>query len=262
MANPYLAREDAPFRDEIWTILDNAMVTAAKQQLAGRRLLPLEGPYGLGLKSIPLQDREADGLITSSTLPVALIREPFKMGMRDLASYEAGGPLLDTRPVETAARACARREDQVIFYGGAGVPGLMTVEGTQELQLLDWDEVGTAAGAVMQAVTLLDKAGFHGPYSLALAPERYNLLFRRYPQGQQSELGHIQTMVTDGICKAPILQTGGILLASGKDYTSLVLGQDMALGFIGPAGDKIEFAIFESLAVRIRYPQAMCKLRQ
>jgi uncharacterized linocin/CFP29 family protein len=59
MANKYLARDDAPFGSEIWEILDKTMVEAAKSQLTGRRLLHIEGPYGVGLKAIPLQDTEA-----------------------------------------------------------------------------------------------------------------------------------------------------------------------------------------------------------
>ena len=45
MTNKYLAREDAPFGSEIWGKLDTAMVQAVKQQLSGRRLLEIEGPF-------------------------------------------------------------------------------------------------------------------------------------------------------------------------------------------------------------------------
>jgi uncharacterized linocin/CFP29 family protein len=128
--------------------------------------------------------------------------------------------------------------------------------------LLSWDEVGAAAKGIIEAITRLDEAGFHGPYSLALAPERYNLLFRLYPQGKQSELEHIKTMVTDGIFKTPSLKAGGLLLASKVQCASIVLGQDMSIGFIGPAGAKQEFTISESLALRIRQPQAICVLKE
>ena len=60
MANKYLARDDAPFDEEVWDVLDNAMIAVAKDQLAGRRLLHVEGPLGLGIKSIPMQDQETD----------------------------------------------------------------------------------------------------------------------------------------------------------------------------------------------------------
>jgi len=261
MTNKYLAREDAPFGSETWGVLDEAMTEAAKSQLVGRRLLHIEGPFGLGLKVVPLQDVEVEsGLITSQVIPVSLIQTTFTLGKRDLASHERDGVALDTTAVMKAAIECARLEDGLIFNGTPGVPGLLTVDGSNSLSLSAWDEVGVAADDIIKAMTTLDGAGFHGPYCLALAPDRYNLLFRRYPRGNFSEMEHVKTMVTDGVFKAPNLESGGVLLASGRQYASIVLGQDMSIGFIGPVGDKLEFSISESLALLIRQPQAICVL--
>jgi len=262
MTNKYLARKDAPFGAEVWKVLDEAMVEAAKGQLVGRRLLDIEGPFGLGLKTVPLQDKEdQDGLITARTLPLSLIREPFTLGARDMASYEHAGIALDTRPVTTAAIAAARQEDRLIFEGASGVPGLLTVEGTHQQSLSAWEEVGEAANDLIQAITALDDAGFHGPYALALAPARYNLLLRLYTRGNKSEMEHVRTMATQGVFKAPVLKGGGVLLSTGRQYASIALGQDMSIAFIGPAGNEIEFMILESLALYVRRPQAICILK-
>ena len=262
MGNKYLAREDAPFGSDTWKMLDATMVEVAKSQLVGRRLLHIEGPFGVGLKVVPLRDvRSESGLTASEVLPVLMIQKTFTLGTRDLASYERDGMGLDTSPVAEAATECARLEDDLILNGAPGMPGLLTTEGSHELNLSAWDEVGAAADEIIQAITTLDRAGFHGPYSLALAPARYNLLFRRYPRGNVSEMEHVRTMVTEGVFKAPILDSGGVLLASGRQYASIVLGQDMAIGFIGPAGEEIEFSVSESLALRVRQPQAICVLK-
>jgi uncharacterized linocin/CFP29 family protein len=262
MGNKYLAREDAPFGSHTWNMLDAAMVEVAKSQLVGRRLLHIEGPFGVGLKVVPLRDVKSEsGLTVSEVLPVLMIQKTFTLGTRDLASYERDGMGLDTSPVAEAATACARLEDDLILNGAQGMPGLLTAEGSNALNLSAWDEVGAAADDIIQAITTLDSAGFHGPYSLALTPARYNLLFRRYPRGNVSEMEHVRTMVTEGVFKAPILDSGGVLLASGRQYASIVLGQDMAIGFIGPAGEEIEFSISESLALRVRQPQAICALK-
>jgi uncharacterized linocin/CFP29 family protein len=263
MANQYLARESAPFGSEIWEVLDATMTEAAKSRLVGRRLLHIEGPFGLGLKVVPLQDKEVEsGLITSQVIPVPLIQKSFTLGVRDLANYEREKVALDTGPVAEAAIACARLEDHLIFNGTSGVPGLLTVEGTNKLKLSAWDEAGTAADDIIRAITALDEVDFHGPYTLALAPARYNLLFRCCPRGNLTELEHLKAMVTDGVFKAPILKSGGVLLASGRQYASVVLGQDMTIGFIGPAeaGEKLAFSISESLTPRIRQPEAICVL--
>ncbi|HIC93077.1 MAG TPA: bacteriocin [Anaerolineae bacterium] len=225
MASKYLAREEAPIGPETWKALDAAMMEAAKGVLTGRRLLHIEGPYGLGLKAVPLQDAEMEaGLIASPVIPLSLIQTTFALGKRDLAAHERDGVSLDTTVVAQAAIECARLEDTLVFKGASGVPGLLTVEGSNALQLSSWDEVGKAAEDIIKAVTVLDGAGFHGPYCLALAPGRYNLLFRRYPRGPMTELEHLKMMVADGVFKAPILESGGVLLASGRQFASFKSG--------------------------------------
>jgi len=263
MANKYLARDDAPFGSEVWKALDDAMVEAAKGLLVGRRVLEMEGPYGLGLKSVPLKDEATEsGLIAGTTLPLILIQEGFDLAARDLANFEMQGITLDRSAVAEAALSVAEREDNLIFNGSEelGVPGLMTVEGANRVELSDWTDVGAAANDLIQAVTTLDEAGFHGPYTLALAPARYNLLFRRYERGNFSEIEHVKTLATDGVYKAPALEAGGVLLSTGRQYASIVMGQDMTVGFIGPEGDRVAFTVSESLVPRLRRPSSICVL--
>jgi uncharacterized linocin/CFP29 family protein len=261
MENRYLGREEAPIGPETWKALDITMTEAAKSVLAGRRLLHIEGPYGLGLKAVPLQDnRSENGVITSSFVPVSLIHKTFSLSKRDLAAAEKDGLPINTAPVASAALEAATLEEALIFEGIRQAPGLMTYKGVSEHKLSPWDAMGKAVEDIISAVTNLDKAGFHGPYTLALAPSRYNLLFRRYPQGG-TELEYLQALVTDGIYKAPILGSGGVLLASGRQYAAIILGQDMAVGFIGPAGENLEFSVSESLALLVREPKAVCVLK-
>jgi uncharacterized linocin/CFP29 family protein len=100
VANQYLAREDAPFESTVWEMLDTTMKEVAKSQLVGRRVLDTEGPYGLGLRAVPLSDKETEsGMIASQALPVLFIQKPFTLGTRDIASYERDGLALGTGPV-------------------------------------------------------------------------------------------------------------------------------------------------------------------
>jgi len=262
MSERYLGREDAPIEARTWELLDAAMVDAAKSVLAGRRLLHIEGPYGLGLKAVPLEDCQVNEcMAVSQFVPVHLISTTFTVGIRDLLAFEQNGLPFSAAGAAEAAIECARNEDTLIFEGTAGSKGLLTMEDCGMLKLSSWNTVGKAADDVIQAMILLDEAGYHGPYSLALAPSRYNLLFRRYLQGQSTELEHIRAIVTDGVYKAPSLRSGGVLLASGKRYASIVLGQDMTVGFIGPIGDSLEFSITESLALVVREPSSICVLK-
>jgi uncharacterized linocin/CFP29 family protein len=247
---------------ETWKLLDSTMIESAKSQLAGRRIITIDGPFGFGLKVIPVNDSDLEEGISSSTfVPVNLIKSGFSLTKRDLASFEKDKIILDTNPVASAAIDCAVKEDQIIFHGMQGSPGLLTAEGSSSQTLTKWDKIGTAADQIIESVTKLDDAGFHGPYSMALAPSLYNLLLRRYPQGDGTELDHIRTIVSDGIVKAPVLKKGGVILASGRQYVTLVMGQDMTISYIGPVGDSLDFQVIESLALLIRTPGAICVLK-
>lgn len=263
MSLQYLGREDAPISPETWNLLDSAMVDAAKGILAGRRLLEIEGPYGLGLKAVPLEDcRVSECLAVSQFVPVHMISTRFSLGLRDIIAYEQNGMPFSAAPAAQAAIECARQEDTLVFEGAAGNTGLVTHGNTGEITLSSWNTIGKAADDIIQGMIALDEAGYHGPYALALAPSRYNLLFRRYLQGQSTELEHIRCIATDGVFKAPVLKGGGVLLATGRRYASIVLGQDMSVGYIGPAGDSLEFSITESLALLMREPASVCVLRE
>jgi uncharacterized linocin/CFP29 family protein len=262
MANKYLAREDAPFGESLWKLLDERMISTAKICLVGRKLLDLEGPYGLGLKSLPLGDERTEaGPIIGRSQPVPLLQERFTLWARDLAAYERDGVLLDTQSLEEAVLALAQAEDRLIFNGVAGQPGLTTASGVGEITLQSWEETGMAATDIIHAVTSLDQAGFHGPYAVALSPDRYNLLYRMYPRGQRSELQHIQTIAAGGVVKAPTIDSGGVVIAPERRSATLVVGQDMTVGFIGPDAEQVEFFVSESLALRLRHPASVCVLK-
>lgn len=266
MASKYLMRDDASFGDDIWARLDEVVLSVAKSQLSGRKLLDVEGPYGLSLKSVPLQDELAVDaevkLISSQMLPVPLLETFFSLSPRDLAAFEQSGFSFDTGTIAEAGMNIAAAEDGLIFQGNKAleIDGLMTGESVQMVDLGNWDEIGTAANDIIKAVNSLDAAGFHGPYLLALSPKLHNLLYRLYPQGYQIEIQHIMSIVGSEVIKAPGLKTGGVLLAEGKQFASIVIGQDMSTGFVGPEDSGLKFKITESLVPKIRVPASICVL--
>jgi uncharacterized linocin/CFP29 family protein len=263
MTNKYLSRGDAPIEEKTWGKLDDIMLQAARSVLAGRRILNIDGPYGLGLKTVALSDPEITSApVVSPVLPLALIYRGFTMSKRDLAAYEKDGIFLDTKAVAAAAIECAKLEDGLVFNGAKDVPGLLTSKGSSQIKLSSWDEVGTAATDIIKAVTELDNAGYHGPYALALAPYRYNLLLRQYPNGNLNELEHIKTIATEGVVKAPVLENGGVLIASGRQYAVVVIGQDLTVGFTGPVSERLEFSVSSTLVPYIKAPKSICVLKE
>jgi uncharacterized linocin/CFP29 family protein len=217
MSEKFLHRGDAPLGDAVWSAIDHAVIETAKSQLCGRRLMKTQGPYGLGLRAlstpdVPVgEDTDGAGMAAGCSIPVVTIQKGFHLGVREIASFEQEGLPLDLGGATEAAVTCARQEDRLLFRGNPklALPGLLTTPGVSTVKVKPWNEVGAAVETVLEAVTLLDERGFHGPYGLALAPRLYNLLFRRYPQGNTTELDHMKQIITDGIVKAPVMDSGG-----------------------------------------------------
>ncbi len=271
MSEKYLHRDDAPFGDKVWESIDKTVIGAAKSQLCGRRLLKIQGPYGLGLKALPTSDMPLEEKTSGNAkmsapclIPLAMIQSQFCVSVRDIASFEQMGLPLNLGQAAKAAMDCALQEDNLIFNGSksAGVKGLMNIDGSSSSKLNSWDTIGAAADDIIKAITELDKTGFHGPYTLGLSSGLYNLLFRRYPQGNQTEMEHIRQIITDGIVKIPAIPSGGIVLNSGGEYANIVIGQDLMTGFVGPSGSEYEFLVSESAALNILEAGALCILKK
>ncbi|MBE0448037.1 MAG: bacteriocin family protein [Actinobacteria bacterium] len=273
MGSESLSREEAPFSGEVWRKIDDTVVGAASSQLAGRRILEIEGPYGLGIKAVPGIDRPVGEsvsvgeikaeLVSSPMIPLASIQSGFAIPVRDIASFEQTGIEFDLTGAASAAMAAARQEDTLIFLGSRalGVEGMTSLKAAGSYKLGSWDEVGRSIDDIIAAVGVLDKAGFPGPYAMALAPSRYNLLFRRFMQGNLSEFDLLKEVVSGGIVKVSILKDGGVVVASGKQFASIALGQDLVARFVGPEDGSYEFLLIESVAQRVKIPEAICILR-
>jgi uncharacterized linocin/CFP29 family protein len=271
VSEKFLHRQDAPFKKSVWEKIDQVVVEAASSQMSGRRLLNVRGPYGLGLKAISGGDTEVSEKTTGSSVMTAgrpvqllMIRSAFSLPIRDVAAFEDSGLPMDLAAVANAAVDCARQEDRLIFNGSDSTwtRGLLNSEGSLSHNLKDWNEVHQAADDIIEAVTRLDQAGFHGPYAMGLSPDLYNMLFRRYQEGNMTSLEHIRQIVTDGIYKVPAIDHGGILLCAREAFAHIVLGQDLMAGFVGPSGHAFDFVLFESLALRLVRPESICVLRK
>ncbi len=268
----YLPREDAPISDRIWDMIDAAVMGAAKSQLAGRRLLEITGPYGFGYRSFDRGEKatgvevswsDATAALSAAEIqPIPMLSAGFTIPVRDVATAEEQGVRLEVRSAVNAALAIARLEDKLIFEGNQalGLPGLMNVRGASKVKLGNWGDVGKAVDDLIAAVNSLDSAGFPGPYAAALAPALYNALFLRYPQSDLLQLEQARQIITGGIVKAVSLKSGGVVLALGRYFSTIIMGQDMTAAFAGPSDAQYEFIVVESLAPRIIIPETICVL--
>jgi len=256
----------APESPELLNKIEEAAVSAARDILSGRRIIDVEGPYGLGLTAVEVGNDdlcrqpgpEEASAVLSHALSLPMIYRRFSLSRRRIAAFREMGQPLNLKVVEDAAQAVAMREEEFIYHGQPDfhLHGLLTAAGRNTLQGGDWGSVDQVLDNVIAAVNTLDSKGYRGPYGLALAPALYNNLFRRYPGSDLLQIEHLKRLCTRGIVKAQI--EGGVLVA--KDVGSIVLGQDLQIAYLTPDAAHENFAVSESLVLKIEAPDAICTI--
>jgi uncharacterized linocin/CFP29 family protein len=251
---------------ELLTKMEEAAISAARNVLTGRRLIDVEGPYGLGLTTVEVGNddlcrepgsNEASAVV-SRALSVPMIYRRFSLSKRRIAAFQKTDQPLHFKVAQDAAQAVAAREEEFIYRGRVdfNLEGLLTAEGRNTLRGGNWQNVDEVLDNVISAVNILDGKGYRGPYGLALSPALYNNLFRRYAGTELLQIEHMKRVCTRGIVKADI--KGGVLIA--KDVGFLVLGQDMQISYLGPDAAHEKFTVSESLVLKIEAPDAICTI--
>lgn len=251
---------------ELMQQIEKAAVSAARDVLSGRRIVDVEGPYGVGLTTVEVGNddkcREPGPLeasaVVSRALSVPMIYRRFALSKRRIAAFREMGQPLNLKVAEDAAQAVAAREEEFIYFGQPdfSLSGLLTAPGRQTVKGGNWDNVDEVLTDVINAVNVLDSKGYRGPYGLALAPELYNNLFRRYPGSDLLQIEHLKRLCTRGIVKAAI--EGCVLVA--RDVGSIVLGQDLQISYLATDAAHEHFAVTESLLLKIEAPDAICTI--
>jgi uncharacterized linocin/CFP29 family protein len=246
--------------------MEEAAVSAARDILTGRRIIDVDGPYGLGLTSLEVGNDDLcrqpgpgeASAVLSHALSLPMIYHRLSLSRRRIEAFREMGQPLNLKVVEDAAQAVATREEEFIYQGQPDfhLHGLLNADGRNTLQGGDWSSVDQVLDNVIAAVNTLDSKGYRGPYGLALAPALYNNLFRRYPGSDLLQIEHLKRLCTRGIVKANI--DGGVLVA--KDVGSIVLGQDLQIAYLSPDAAHENFAVTESLVLKIEAPDAICTI--
>jgi uncharacterized linocin/CFP29 family protein len=262
----YLNRRMAPFGESIWRRIDEAAVNAARDLLTGRRFLEVDGPYGVGLTSVEVghddfcrqPTPEEAGAVMGRAISVPMLRKELRLSIRRVAASSDMAQPLNLTPVEDAAEAVARREEEFVYYGQADfrLQGLLTAEGRAHQDGGDWGNIDQALDDVLSAVNALDARNFRGPYALALAPMLYNGLFRRYAGTDMLQLEHLRRLCQRGVYKAAI--EGGVLV--DPRVGKLIIGQDLMAGYIGQDGVHYQLYVTESVVLRLDEPRAICTI--
>ena len=224
------------------------------------------GPYGVGLTSIELgtdsfcrQPRPDEaGAVVSHAIAVPMLRKSFGLSVRRIQGHLEMGLPIDLTPVQDAAEAVARREEEFIYYGQPDfhLEGLLTARGRHEVEVSDWSKVEQALSDVLLAVNKLDPAAFMAVRAVAVAAS----LQRSVPPLRRHrllQLEHLKRLCELGVRKAAI--DGAVLVDAHAGR--IIVGQDLMTGYSHNDGIHHQLFVSESLVLMLDDPEAICTLK-
>lgn len=269
----YLDRDSAPLSSEEWERLDQIVVSTAKQQLVGRKFIPVFGPFGAGLQTIhndvfprgtgsclTMSGECADealgtGNRTYKRLPI--IHKDFQFHWRDLETNRQFGVPFDASLAAAAAYFVANAEDELIFHGNDDLEleGLLNAPGRQTVSIGNYDEPGNIFKDVVESSRLLSDSGFYGPYALVLSPKLHALATRVFANTGVLELEQIRKIADGGVYRSAILPEGkAVMVSMGTQNMDIAISQDLITAYLDTDNMNHLFRVFEILTLRIKRP--------
>jgi uncharacterized linocin/CFP29 family protein len=263
-----LHRELAPISDAAWASIEAEARRTFEQNVAGRRVVDVQGPDGPTLASVGtghLAEIEPPGGDTAGILAwqrtaqqLVQLRVPFTVSRLDVDNVERGAQDSDWQPVKDAARQIAFAEDQAIFegYPAGGIDGIRQGAGNPTVILPA--DVTDYPMAIAQALSQLRVAGVDGPYSAVLSADAYTAVSETTHHGYPL-IEHIRRLLSGEIIWAPAISGAIVLTTRGGDF-SLQLGQDVAIGYLSHTGTSVELYLQETLTFQMYTAEAAVAL--
>lgn len=264
----YLARGDAPFSAQVWDALDKAVIETARRQLVCRRFLPLYGPLGAGASFVPVDASDKKEAVEGGfarvsarrAVELAMLCKDFTLLWRDLAEAEKSGLPFDLSAASSAARACARAEDELILFGKKelGAEGIFGAKGAHKIKMSDWTTGEGAFADVAAAIGYFHGAGMLGRMALVLTPDLYIALERLAPAAGVLELERVKSLLEGRVYRAGDFGLKkAALVCAESEYMDLAVGLDLSVAYLGQSELNYPFRVMESVALRLKEPKAI-----
>ncbi|PWI12832.1 bacteriocin [Streptomyces sp. Act143] len=260
-----LHRELAPLSDAAWADLEEEARRTFRRHVAGRRIVDVPEPGGLGLAGVGTGHLDevtapADGIQARRRRfqPLVELRVPFTLDRAQVDAVARGAKDADWQPLKDAARQLAFAEDRAVFEGFAagGISGLRADSSHQPLALPA--DVRAYPDVISRAVTALRLAGVDGPYTLALSADAHTAVSETSDHGYPV-LRHLAALLDGDIVWAPAIDGAFLLSARGGDF-ELRLGQDVSIGYLSHDAMTVTLYFEETLTFFVHTAEAVVSL--
>jgi uncharacterized linocin/CFP29 family protein len=260
-----LHRELAPISDAAWASIEEETKRTLTRHLAGRRVVDVDGPAGVGLSAVGTGHLETiqpigEGVVVRQreVKPLIELRVPFELDRQQIDDVERGAEDSDWQPAKDAARAIAFAEDRAIFegYAAAGIVGVK--RGTSNPVVALPADVRKYPFAFSQALSQLRLVGVNGPYAILLGSDAYTALSETADNGYPV-LDHVKELVGGEIVWAPAIDGAFVLTTRGGDF-DLHIGQDISIGYLSHDDKTVRLYLQETLTFLLLTSEAAVAL--
>src|SRR5262249_37789795 len=247
-----LHRELAPISEAAWQDIEEETTRTLKRYLAGRRVVDVHGPSGIGFSAVGTGHLKAiappdDGVLVRQRDVKSLVelRVPFELDRQQIDNVERGANDSDWQPAKDAAKKIAYAEDRAIFegYAAAGIRGIRQDTSNPTMTLPA--DVRQYPDAIAHALNQLRLVGVNRPYSVVLGADAYAALAEASDNGYPV-LEHVKKLVKDAIIWAPAIAGAFVLTTRGGDF-SLHIGQDVSIGYLSHTENVVRLYLQETL---------------
>lgn len=281
MFKTYQKLAELPLSAEQADQMLKAAVHEVRRTVVSRRLMSLFGPLGAGVENVPLATIKDDNPAhvdlegqpdpepirshdAEANIRVPLIYKDFLLHWRDVQwSQDMNAPLDVTNAVR-AAHQVGDAEDGLIFNGDEElhIPGLLNYPGALSLPRSDWKVEGAPARDVYAAIGQLLQANHHFPYALVTSVDMYESLLKQVKESPALELEQLSKLCDDGILWCPQIPDGtAAVISTGLQNFDIAVAEDLQIAYLGPVDMNYRFRVYESLALRVKRPTAICVLK-
>lgn len=253
-------------------------VKEVRRTVIGRRFIPLFGPLGPGVESVPLDTFKPDdmGEIDLEGRPdptpigaheketyvrIPLIYKDFVLHWRDVKWSKEHGAPLDVSNAIRAAHQVAHREDDFIFNGSKalGISGLLNWQGVKRVKGGKWTQAGVPLKDTYQAMEVLIGGNHHFPYALICSLKLYKTLLKAVTDSPVLEIEQVNKLCTDGVFYSPAIADNlAAVVSTGPQNFDIAVAEDLHIAYLGPADMNYRFRVYESLILRVRRPSSIC----
>jgi uncharacterized linocin/CFP29 family protein len=264
-----LKRSIAPISDEAWREIDDQARKTLHTLLSARKVVDVEGPRGWDYAGVPVgrldmpaqSERKQRGGIEYGihrVQPLVETRSYFDLEIWELDNVVRGAGDIDFSSLDEAAREAARFEEEAVYHGfsPSGIGGLREISPHRPIAIEK--ERDDLLESVSRGIARLLAFSVEGPYALVVSPGLWQQL-AGYVQGYPLRK-HLEDLLAGPVIIGPFVEEAYLVSMRGGDV-SLVLGQDLSIGYLSHDSRTVHLFFTESFTLRVLDPSVVVVLR-